>query len=343
MPNKSSKTHPVSFRMDNMDYALIQDLLKSSPRQQARTVGEYSKMVVHSFLHRHDKDSTERQEKAAIPKLMKAMGNTPKLPANMPKPQFAAYPFIHYSSKRRLELLDPKLRGEASHGSEAKKIANGYLLTPASYAYKPEDRPEVSVTSTAPYPYIGQLTGRILPMESSTALELFEEATKRVYTGTDKTMQTEAFLKLVKTQGYQAIDRQDTFGYMILVPTPIIEISDNVLSEMIHQLNTTGGSTFNLSSGNLAHTKGYSISIYEKQTFITDEATIQNLREYILKHAAALVIPQNNIGTWQENDKIYFDIAVTYKGTESQAIAVGKMYNQLAIFDLKNMKEIRCQ
>jgi hypothetical protein len=65
------------------------------------------------------------------------------------------------------------------------------------------------------------------------------------------------------------------------------------------------------------------------------------IEQYANAHSQALSEPNAHIGRWQEpgTDKVYLDVSHNIKD-RSQAVGLGKAHNQIAIWDLKNNREI---
>ena len=84
-------------------------------------------------------------------------------------------------------------------------------------------------------------------------------------------------------------------------------------------------------------TKGYAVALADTQDS-HDTAGLLSVIEYAQNHADTV----NAIGGWldTESNKFYFDATVICDDLET-ALILGRRNNQIAIFDLENMEEIR--
>ena len=97
------------------------------------------------------------------------------------------------------------------------------------------------------------------------------------------------------------------------------------------------GATFNLFFGNMAGQSLYAVSLYpERSVVIAGEAVPEDLlRKFIEDNHDLLVDPRNSIGLWYSStlQAIYLDVSVALPD-KSEAVLLGKRYNQEAIYDL---------
>ncbi|NLG48760.1 MAG: hypothetical protein GX552_01455 [Chloroflexi bacterium] len=110
--------------------------------------------------------------------------------------------------------------------------------------------------------------------------------------------------------------------------------------EVAHRAN--GGSTFNLYFGDLAGEELYAVSLYpDLSVLVEGQPTLDDLQSFIIDNYDLLRDPRVSVGTWynSENGMTYLDISATIPDKET-AIALGKEYNQLAIFSLATFEEI---
>ena len=92
---------------------------------------------------------------------------------------------------------------------------------------------------------------------------------------------------------------------------------------------------------------GYMVSI-PGHTQIVSEADLRGpngarlISEYARQHAGALSDPRAHIGGWtdKESGRTYLDVSHNISG-RSAAVSAGKRHNQIAIWDVKRMREIR--
>lgn len=107
--------------------------------------------------------------------------------------------------------------------------------------------------------------------------------------------------------------------------------------------NENGGATFSTDGRNLAGEPLFSVSIYEgrEQRISGKDITPEIMEVYRSRNTDILSQEGNAIGTWydSETNLSYIDVVVTVP-TKTEAIKLGLQHNQVAVFDLKNMREI---
>lgn len=94
---------------------------------------------------------------------------------------------------------------------------------------------------------------------------------------------------------------------------------------------------FTVSAANLQSVKsGYAVAVADTQNSFGLEG-LANVVKYVSEHPDV-----NAFGGWynSENNKFYFDATIIIDDLET-AKDVGRLNNQIAIFDLANLKEIR--
>jgi hypothetical protein len=99
-----------------------------------------------------------------------------------------------------------------------------------------------------------------------------------------------------------------------------------------------GGATFTV-NGSQSGAPLYAVSIYpEREQIIRDVPTLDDITRY-LDANADLISERNAVGTWMHDGKCYLDISRLVP-TESEALALGARYGQLAVFNLATFDEI---
>lgn len=97
--------------------------------------------------------------------------------------------------------------------------------------------------------------------------------------------------------------------------------------------NNPNGFTLNIETKK-AITFGISVAYKETQDSFGKESL-----EKVIRHALENF---KTVGGWQDDENYYFDSVKIFKNSElNQAIEFGKENDQIAIFDLTNLKEIR--
>lgn len=101
-----------------------------------------------------------------------------------------------------------------------------------------------------------------------------------------------------------------------------------------------GGSIFSLNKGNLANQDGFAVSMFPDRTVkVPGQLTAQHIRDFAQQNADVLSHPNAAIGTWNNNGTHWLDVSsVTNDLTTARQL--GKKYNQVSIYDLKNNREI---
>ena len=96
------------------------------------------------------------------------------------------------------------------------------------------------------------------------------------------------------------------------------------------------GFTFNVES-NQMQTSGFSVALEATQNSHGTDGL-----ESVLNLVTSEACPASCVGGWldQETGLYYFDATVIIEDKEA-AIAFGRLQNQIAIFDLNNLEEIR--
>lgn len=104
-----------------------------------------------------------------------------------------------------------------------------------------------------------------------------------------------------------------------------------------------GGSTYNLYFGNQVGTKTYAASLYPECSLQVQgkDVPFEIIRKFIQLYEDLLSDPRLCVETWFNKDEeiTYIDV-IAILTNRKLAKSLGKEYNQIAIFDLFNEKEI---
>jgi hypothetical protein len=119
-------------------------------------------------------------------------------------------------------------------------------------------------------------------------------------------------------------------------------ISGEIINHILNLIHQNGGATWNMSKGNLVGQPYFAVATFPEKEQIVAEADFENLEEYIINNESLLSNPNNSFGAWVSGGKTYYDIVVTL-ADKNEAMELGLKHNQLAIFDLKELKEIPLQ
>lgn len=92
----------------------------------------------------------------------------------------------------------------------------------------------------------------------------------------------------------------------------------------------------------MAKTNNFAVACYESKEMIIDldRFSKDSIKNFVESNIELLSDSDNFVGTWVSDSKVYLDISksIEYK---FNAIETAKRYNQLAIFDLKTLSEIK--
>jgi hypothetical protein len=113
------------------------------------------------------------------------------------------------------------------------------------------------------------------------------------------------------------------------------------------ELIENGGFSYSLTFGNMAGTQNYSVAYAKETEKVFDSLpTEHDYNEYINTHITLLAQEDFVLGGWEYEGKYYLDVAQLLPKNEyskEEAIKVGQEREQIAIFDLKIGKEIKCK
>jgi hypothetical protein len=125
------------------------------------------------------------------------------------------------------------------------------------------------------------------------------------------------------------------------LPRPIPVETAVMQIERLHR--EKGGATFSLYFADDVGQELFAVSLYPERSVQTRGRVVptQRLQAFIAKNQDLLHDPRNCIGTWynEEDDAIYLDVTATLVDRE-QAIALGRQYDQIAIYELVDEEEI---
>jgi len=114
------------------------------------------------------------------------------------------------------------------------------------------------------------------------------------------------------------------------------------LKDLTDSIKTNGGVTYDYVRGNdLGGTPNYSVSMFPERSRVLDALTPEDIGDYIDANKDLLSQRGLSFGAWYDNEsgKYYLDVSATTPDLDT-AKELGTRYNQKAIFDLQNFKEI---
>jgi SPP1 gp7 family putative phage head morphogenesis protein len=111
---------------------------------------------------------------------------------------------------------------------------------------------------------------------------------------------------------------------------------------MLQSIKSTGGVSYNPMTQS-SPTSGYAVSMYPEHTRVLDHApTPADLAQYLSDKAAQFKsLPGAHLGVWYDHStgQTYLDVSHV-EADHNKAVALGVKYNQKAIWDFKNGREI---
>lgn len=124
-------------------------------------------------------------------------------------------------------------------------------------------------------------------------------------------------------------------------PKKKADLSGQVVNDILKSIETVGGTTINLSKGNLSGSNNYAVSIYpERERIIEGPVDFEKIEDFIVSNEDLLNNANNSFGAWTNQGKVYLDVVVTIPD-KIQALELARKNNQLAIWDLRNNQEIQ--
>jgi len=118
------------------------------------------------------------------------------------------------------------------------------------------------------------------------------------------------------------------------------DLNGRTVNEILQGIQSSGGVTYNLSQGNMAGTDNYSVSIYpDRSKILPSGVDFDEIENFIVANEDLLNNASNSFGAWTHDGKVYLDVVATIPD-QQKAVDLGKQHNQIAIWDLKNNREI---
>jgi len=112
------------------------------------------------------------------------------------------------------------------------------------------------------------------------------------------------------------------------------------LNDLMHELATTGGFTYNITTGEYDVTDGYIVSLkgFEEQLYL-DDFENKDISNFIGKHVSFFIKEEYFVGGWVDGNTVYLDVSIKVNDLE-EALLLGLTNNQKAIYDAKNKRTI---
>ena len=123
----------------------------------------------------------------------------------------------------------------------------------------------------------------------------------------------------------------------------MVSCQESIVQTIMEQHCQHGGSTYSLRWGELSTSAVYVVSLCPERGVVLSAKRIEKeiLSQFIHQNWLYLVYPQYVVGTWfcEEHSKTYIDVSTIIRDYET-AKQLANHHNQIAIWDLKNAKEI---
>lgn len=118
----------------------------------------------------------------------------------------------------------------------------------------------------------------------------------------------------------------------------------NTILGAIESAKQNGGVSYSLNDGILSNIPFYAIS-KEGYELIVPELTEDVVKDYVLKHSDLLADDHVCLGIWKNDGNYVLDITDLWRKDEWQLDGIreiGRLRDQISLFDMENMEEIRC-
>lgn len=112
------------------------------------------------------------------------------------------------------------------------------------------------------------------------------------------------------------------------------------LRTLTETIKSEGGASYSLTYGKV-QSKGYAVSPYKERELQIplNEFDSNALQSYVLENSDLLAKEAHFLGAWIDNSIVYLDVSIQVSQKQN-ALKIAKQANQLAIFDLANLKSI---
>lgn len=120
-------------------------------------------------------------------------------------------------------------------------------------------------------------------------------------------------------------------------------MNDHALQRFWDELRQTGGSTIDPRTGDLPPRRGYMVGQahhdcqYPAYLFWCCKDAL--LAKFVQQYRAQLLMPNAYVGVWEHKGAVYLEVSHCYTNLKD-ALRVGELRKQIAIWDLANKKEI---
>jgi len=230
----------------------------------------------------------------------------------------------HWSPRPDLTQTNPSFAGNGFAGLERKRsMLPDYL--PRTYFYTSSQAREARIINGAPYRYTATIPQSRLydletdPLNNRTAIN-------------DATQLENAIAAFY--DGYTVNGIAALFVPCYVIPDfTAAQVAD--LRAKAHKEN--GGSSFSQTGQNLSGQAGFAVSVSkDTERILAHSPTRQDILDYQQAMNVRGILtqyPNAFVGTWENGGKHYLDVSICV-ASKQEALALGKAYQQEAVFDL---------
>lgn len=113
------------------------------------------------------------------------------------------------------------------------------------------------------------------------------------------------------------------------------------MKSLANYINANGGMTYNLKSNKML-TSGYMVGNGKNEMIIKGKVNERNIMEYIQEYRNDLLKDNHNFGAWynEADGHTYLDTSISFNDY-NEAVLFAKANDEIAIFDLSTLTEIR--
>ena len=110
---------------------------------------------------------------------------------------------------------------------------------------------------------------------------------------------------------------------------------------LVNYIKANGGMTYNLKNNEMLKS-GYMVGNGKNEMIIPGKVNERNILEYIQAYRSDLMKDNHNFGAWynEADGQTYLDTSISFNDY-NEAVSFAKANDEIAIFDLSTLTEIR--
>lgn len=115
------------------------------------------------------------------------------------------------------------------------------------------------------------------------------------------------------------------------------------LTKIIKETFRSGGASYNITTGESTPKTGYMVSLSGCEEVYEVSSMLDSLlKDFVNRNSELLADEKSFVGTWHNKtkNKVYFDVSVNVSNLPD-AVELGRINNQIAIYDCANKTEIK--